>query len=394
MRRVLLLAVATAVVVGVMAPPAAAQIPTRHPTLADILLDRAIQRFVATPGASPGIGVVVHRGANLAYHTAGVANVQTRAPFRLDDHMRLASVSKAISGAVALRLVSEGRLSLDTTIGQRRPDLPAAWHAVTLRQLLNHTSGIPDFSEDPQFLEAVIASLQVAPPPRQLLSFVEDEPLLFPPGSRYQYSNSDNIIVGLMAEAATGRPYEELIQRLVAQPLGLTRTFLPRGPELPEPAIHGYDPSDLEDLTTLVAAGWSWASGGVVSTPRDADRFIRAYASGVGINNRVHAQQFRFIEGGSSEPPGPGVNAAGLAIFRYQTSCGTVYGHTGNTPGYTQFIAATADGTRSTVVSVNAQITPTTNARRFPDLRQIFEHAVCAALAPERGSGIFRWWDR
>ena len=97
-------------------------------------------------------------------------------------------------------------------------------------------------------------------------------------------------------------------------------------------------------------------------------------------SSALYKQQFTF-RSGSSEPTGPGQNSAGLAIFRYQTKYGTVYGHTGNTLGYTQFIAATADGSRSAVVSVNAQITPTANQDRFPDLRQIFLLAVGAALA-------------
>lgn len=84
---------------------------------------------------------------------------------------------------------------------------------------------------------------------------------------------------------------------------------------------------------------------------------------------------------GSSEPPGPGTNSAGLAVFRYQTRCGTVFGHTGNTAGFTQFIAASKDGSRSVSVSVNAQITPKSNAKRFRDLRAIFGLAVCAAMA-------------
>jgi D-alanyl-D-alanine carboxypeptidase len=84
---------------------------------------------------------------------------------------------------------------------------------------------------------------------------------------------------------------------------------------------------------------------------------------------------------GSSEPPGPGTNSAGLALFRYQTKCGTFFGHTGNTPGYTQFVAASNNGTRSASVSVNAQITPTVNKSAFPALRKIFELAVCAAAS-------------
>ena len=131
-----------------------------------------------------------------------------------------------------------------------------------------------------------------------------------------------------------------------------------------------------------MAAGWSWASGGIVSTPADLNTFIRAYVGGKLFDERTQAKQRRVIEGGSSEPPGPGKNSAGLAIFRYETSCGTVWGHTGNILGYTQFAAASADGRRSVTVSINAQHTPATGSLVvFEALRRAEELAVCAALA-------------
>jgi D-alanyl-D-alanine carboxypeptidase len=347
----------------------------------DAALDLALRTLVRLPGGPPGVAVVVHRGQDLRLHTAGVADVQANQAPRLDDHMRIASVSKAFSGAAALSVVAEGGLSLDSTIGNVLPALPSAWSQVTLRQLLDHTSGIPDFSQTSAFLDALRASLDVAPPPIELLSFVADQPLLFPPGSQYRYSNSDNIVVGLMAEAATGQPYEDVLQQRVYGPLGLTRTSLPRGPEMPSPYIHGYNVNPIDDVSEFYAAGWAWASGGVVSTPRDVDRFVRAYVTGATTDAATKAEQFQFVPGGSSEPPGPGQNAAGLGIFRYQTACGTVYGHTGGTAGYTQFIAANADGTRSTTVSINAQITPNSDPTRFPFLRGVYLLAVCAAMA-------------
>ncbi|MBI3801302.1 MAG: beta-lactamase family protein [Deltaproteobacteria bacterium] len=129
------------------------------------------------------------RGERIDVHTAGVADIATHRPIDIDDHMRLASVSKAFSGAAALALVASGRLSLDDTIGSKRPDLPVAWWPVTLRQVLNHTSGLPDFTADPRFLQALENSLLQAPPPRQLLSFVEDKPLAFKAGSQYRQAH-------------------------------------------------------------------------------------------------------------------------------------------------------------------------------------------------------------
>ena len=349
---------------------------------ADTALDRALARFVRQTDGPPGVAVVVQRGGRAALHQAGTADLATGTPIRAFESMRLASVAKAFSGAVALSLVAEGRLSLSDTVGQRLQGLPRAWARVTLRELLQHTSGIPDFSQTKAFQKALLKSLLKAPPPRVLLSFAPKK-LNFPPGSRYKYSNSDNIIVGLMAEAATGKSYEKELQQRVFVPLGLEHTSLPRGAQLPTPFVHGYDiapPHPPADVTSVVAAGWAWASGGIVSTPEDANAFIRAYVRGATTSPAVRQAQFTFRPG-SSEPPGPGQNSAGLAIFRYRTRCGTVYGHTGNTLGYTQYVAASANGRRSVVVSVNSQITPTSHPDRFRELRQIYTLAVCAALA-------------
>jgi D-alanyl-D-alanine carboxypeptidase len=351
---------------------------------ADAALDRALEELVAMEGGPPGVIAVIQRGKHREIHTFGVANVRTGRPMRIDDRMRIASAAKAFSGAVALSLVSEDKLSLQDTIGEHLPELPKAWADITLRQLLNHTSGIPDFSLDQAFQDALRDSLTKAPPPEELLSFVEDEKLLFDPGSEYHYSNSDNIVVALMAEAATGMSYEKLLRELVYKPLGLRNTTLPRGTNLRKPFIHGYDTSQQppEDVSEVVAAGWAWASGGIVSTPADLNDFIRGYVGGKLFDERTQAKQRRVVEGGSSEPPGPGKNSAGLGIFRYETRCGTVWGHTGNTLGYTQFMAASPNGSRSVTVSINSQLAPPVgDPDAFKALRRAEGLAVCAALA-------------
>jgi D-alanyl-D-alanine carboxypeptidase len=359
----------------------------RSAAATDAALDRALRELVAMPGGPPSAIAVVQRGSSLRVHAFGVATLGASWRPRKNDHMRIASVAKAFSGAVALSLVDAGVLSLDDTIGQWLPNQPPAWHAVTLRQLLGHTSGLPDFTESEAFRAAVTMSLAVAPPPPALLAFVAHEPLTFTPGTRYRYSNSDNIAVGLMVEAATGTSYEEALGSQVLWPLGLRRTSLPAGPEVPVPFIHGYDLEDdgtPEDLSQLFASGWAWASGGIISTPSDLNRFIRGYVSGRLFRRKVRAQQRRWVPAGGSEPTGPGMNSAGLALFRYRTRCGTVLGHTGNTFGFTQFAAATRDGSRSTTVSISLQRTQKDRGWRlavFEALRAAEQRAVCAALA-------------
>jgi D-alanyl-D-alanine carboxypeptidase len=236
---------------------------------------------------------------------------------------------------------------------------------VTLRQLLNHTS--PPAGET--------AYLRVSHKPH----------LRFDPGSKYQYSNSDNIAAALMVEAAVGTSYEEQLRERVYRPLGLKQTSLPRGPNLRKPFIHGYDLSEHPpgDGSEEIAAGWFWASGGMVSTPADLNNFVRAYVRGDLFDLQTRSKQRKVFEGGGSEPPGPGKNSAGLGVFRYETSCGTVWGHTGNIPGgYTQFMAASSTGRRSATVSINSQLTPTAgDPDAFKALRRAEGLAVCAALA-------------
>jgi D-alanyl-D-alanine carboxypeptidase len=355
--------------------------------VADANLDRALQALVRMPGGPPGVIAIVQRGGELRVHRAGVGDVDTRRAPEGDDFMRIASVAKAFSGAVALSLVDDGVLGLDDTIGTWLPQLPAEWHAVTLRQLLAHTSGLPDFTATSGLRDAFFASPTVAPPPSQLLSFAYGLPLEFTPGTRYHYSNSDNIAVGLMCAAAAGKSYEDLLAQQVTNPLGLGATTLPAGIGIGTPYIHGYAREGfdvLEDQTLIAAAGWAWASGGVVSTPRDLNTFIRGYVSGALFGSAVQDEQAQFFPGGGSEPRGPGDNSAGLALFRYETTCGTVYGHTGNTFGYTQFAAASRDGDRSVTVSINLQRTqnnPGNEHAVFLALRRAEQLAVCAALA-------------
>lgn len=167
-------------------------------------------------------------------------------------------------------------------------------------------------------------------------------------------------------------------------PLGLNETSLPDGYRLPSPYLHGYDNmgSPPEDLSTALTASSVWASGGIVSSPIDANAFARGYVGGKLFGVGTEDQQLQLVPG-HSEPTGPGANAAGLGIFRYRTRCGTVYGHTGNFPGYTQFLAATRDGVRSVTVTVSEQLNETMARPQltvFRALRRAEETAVCAAL--------------
>lgn len=344
-------------------------------------LDQSLERIVNARGGPPGVSVLIQHGKQQRYLSAGVADVRTgRRPAR-SDHMRIASVSKGFSGVIALGLVDSGLLLLDSSIDARLPGVLPLAGPVTLRQALQHTGGLPDYIRTKTFLAQLTSDPGAYLRPRQLIDFVRDEPLEFRPGSRYRYSDTDNIVVGLMAEALTHRSYDRLLRESIFGPLGMRRTSLPRTVRMPRPYLHGYEVTpgkQPDDVSEVINPAGAWASGGIVSTPADLARFVPTYVTKVLSSTRGLPRRFRP---GSSSPPGPGRNAAGLGIFRYRTRCGTVYGHTGSFPGYRLFVAGSADGSRSLVFTVNAQIVPGQGSQRVSDqIRRAQTQAVCELL--------------
>jgi D-alanyl-D-alanine carboxypeptidase len=347
----------------------------------DASVARGLERLVSAPGGPVGAIATLYRNGRTTVLRAGRADVTRPGAPRLGDHMRIASIAKAFSGAVALHLVAQGRLGLGDTIGERLPGMmPPAWSAVTVRQLLNHTSGLPDYTQSDGFREQVTKDPRGYVSPMRVIGWVRGDGLNFVPGSRYEYSNTDNIVVGLIAERVSRRSYGQLLSRIVFGPARLTQTTFPTlRISLPAPFLHGYqvEPGKPpQDVTTLLSPSGAWASGAIVSTPADLGAFIRADLAGRFFGKAQRRQQMQFVRG-SSSPAGPGTNSAGLAIFRYQTRCGTVYGHTGNFPGYVQWAAATANGRRSVTTSLNIAA-PT--GPLLAQLRALQASAVCALL--------------
>ena len=366
---------ALVVVLGAAGPAAASSI--------DRKLDNALDRIVASHNGPPGLSVLLRAHGRRTLITRGTANVKTGRRPTAHDHYRIASMAKAFNGAVALALVDRGELSLDDSVGGWLPDLLPNAGAVTVGQALQHTGGLPDYIRRNEFIDRFLADPGAYISPQELLGFVRDEPLDFPPGSKYHYSDTDNIAVGLIAERATGLSYDQLLRRYVYRPLGLSETTLPRTVRMPKPYLHGYDvdpPKDPADISELINPAGAWASGGIVSTPAEVGRFFRAYVGARLFSPSTRRLQRGFVSG-SSSPPGPGTNDAGLGVFRYRTGCGTVLGHTGSFPGYRLFAAASRNGKRSVVFSVNAQIVPGEGSPQVSDLiRRAQRLAVCKAL--------------
>lgn len=370
----------------------AATLPTQADASTRSNLNRALDRIMDVPNGPPGVSMQIVKNGKSQYYRRGVANLKTGQRPQLRQRFRVASVAKAFSGAVALNLVARGKLRLRSTIGRMLPGMLPKANRVTLGQALHHTGGLPEYVRSKGFIRQMMTAPGAYVSPRRILSWVRGSKLTHRPGTKYEYSDTDNIVVGLMAEKVTGIRYLRQIRKLGRKIGGLRSTFLPRTVKMPGPYLHGYDivPGEQpDDVSHLINPSGAWASGGIVSTLPDLGKFFRAYVSGRFFGRgaskaRVTKAQRRWVKG-ESQPAGPGTNWAGMALFRYVTKCGTVFGHTGSFPGYRVFAASSANGKRSVVFVANAQILKTTKGN--PDaprvsarIRRAQVAAVCHAL--------------
>jgi CubicO group peptidase (beta-lactamase class C family) len=165
--------------------------------------------------------MLVARGEEVLLHEAhGLANQEWRIPHTLEGKFRLGSVSKQFTAAAVLLLEGEGKWRLEDRVKQYLPDAPAAWEAISLHHLLSHTSGIPDFVREPGHE----ATLPLPSPPEMTYRRFRDKPLAFPPGEKYEYSNSGYVLLALLIERVTGERFHDFLQRRVLDPLGLQDT--------------------------------------------------------------------------------------------------------------------------------------------------------------------------
>lgn len=287
---------------------------------------------------------------------------------RPGDEFKMASNTKTVSATLVLQLVAEQRLSLDDPVERRLPGVVPNGSAITLRMLLNQTSGLFDYLDDPRLHGLLTGQRPHAWTPDELLAVALSHPPLFAPGERWDYSNTNYTLIGLVLEAVTGRPYTELVQRRILEPLGMRDTYFADGTGFRGRHAHGYEP-DAEHLGPLLPPGQpvgdgfagprrhehvdvtgidlgpAWAAGGLLSTAADWHRFLAALMSGRLVPRHLLAEMRDAVpQGGAS------ANGYGLGVMEVRTSCGTVWGHSGGFPGYRSHNYTDVTGARTVTV--------------------------------------------
>ncbi|MET9374114.1 serine hydrolase domain-containing protein [Streptomyces sp. NPDC002992] len=292
--------------------------------------------------------------------TSGVHDLETMRPADPDARFRAGSVTKVFTAAVALRLAAEGRLDLDRTARSYLPDLiPGRYGKVTVRQLLDHTHGIPapDFAGDT--VEEWYANRFEIHDPRELVRSATAKKPEFAPGTKQHYLNIGYTITGLLIERVTGDTYEEQVAARVLRPLGLRDTYVPgTDPRIRGPHNHGYQTMTLDDGTTGLrdVSVWGttdgWAAGDIISTTADLERFTRALFQGRVVRGPLLEEMFTLPKVADFRSGDPAAYSVGLSMKKLGGR--EVWGKTGGRWGYNAAIASTRDGARTLVYSVNA----------------------------------------
>ena len=343
--------------------------PWQRPGPAPPAVERALAAVL--DAGAPGLVAQVQDGARSWTEAKGLASLDRRAPMRPADRFRIASLTKTYVAAVTLQLAAERRLGLDDPVARYLPGLLRDGSRITVRQLLNHTSGLADTVSLPAVQHAWDTG---AIPPRAQVRLADAEPRRFAPGAGWAYIDTGYQVLGLLIERLTGHDLGQVLAARLFRPLHLTATSFEPQPGIPAGIAHGYRPGfggGVVDVTEGVGGG-AWAAGAIVSTAADVARFYAALLSGRVLTATLLAQMRTTV---TPAQPGYG-NGYGLGLIRFDLPCGPAWGHQGNLLSYTATAFAAPDGHRVAVVLVNGFTGPSLD-NVFTAMQSAAEAAYC-----------------
>ncbi|MFI8261973.1 serine hydrolase domain-containing protein [Streptomyces sp. NPDC085665] len=343
-----------AVAIGVMTLGALAPPPVSAVSARPDAVQQALNALVRDDGMPAALASVQDRDGRTRTYTAGVGDLTTGSKVPRDGQVRIGSNTKAFTAVVVLQLIGEGKIGLDATVDTYLPGLVRGegidGRHITVRQLLQHTSGLPDYGvhiDDDEMRNRYVE-------PCELLDIALRYKADAEPGKTWGYSNTNYLLAGLIVQKVTGRPLAEEMDRRIIKPIGLRHTYFPAPGEMTirEPHPQGYhrNPADgpLRDFTEMDPS-WGWAAGQLISTNSDLNRFFTELLAGRLLPAAQLAQMRTTVPAGTS-----GLRY-GLGLTSRPLSCGGVYwGHGGDIAGYETRGGVTEDGRRAANVTVTS----------------------------------------
>jgi len=314
-------AIMATVTAGVLAGCNASSPADQRADALDKAIPAAMQR-ASVPGAIVGIW---QDGRAPYVRAFGVRDTATRQPMATDLYMRIGSNSKTFTVTALLMLADQGKLGLDDPIDRYVKGVPGG-NRITLRQLAQMRAGLYNYADDTNKVMAQQPSRQWTP--RELVEVAFRHPPLFPPGSDFDYSNTNTVLLGLVVEKVSGQSLGSFIEQNILKPEGMTRTLFPAGAEYPSPHSQGYfkmPDGKIVDATDWNPS-WGWASGNMISTLDDMRVWTRDLAIGKLLSPAMKQQRDQFL-------PAPQEGEGALYGLALENQHGWI-GHNGNIMSY------------------------------------------------------------
>ncbi|WRP04549.1 serine hydrolase domain-containing protein [Rossellomorea aquimaris] len=309
----------------------------------------------------PGISVCFTDSYGEDYPiAAGVRHIASDSGLDPYDHLRVGSITKIFISTLILKMKDEGIVSLEQTVDSFLPGIMKDGTLITVRQLLQHRSGLKDYIwmdvGGTKCIQHAVSSLHDEFPPQNLIRLIATHDLQFEPGTEYGYSNTGYILLGMIAEKLTGKSIEYLLETWIIQPLQLERTYFPSTNDLREPFATGYSRAtpDLTDLSdeiseiTHLNVSIIWTAGAVISNPLDIQTFMKSLFNGQLLSKESLTEMMCFLE--ADDPK----QSYGLGLHQYTFEDGRqAIGHQGGIHGYESVTLYYPDCEMSLTVIVN-----------------------------------------
>ncbi|MBO1415472.1 serine hydrolase, partial [Streptomyces sp. FH025] len=308
-------------------------------------LDDAIKQ-VMNRASLPGVIVGYTTPAGGYQRAFGAADKVAGTPMTPDLYTRIGSVTKTLTTSAVLRLADQGRLGLDDPVSKYVPNVPGG-DGITLRQLGDMRSGLYNYTDDPDFQQALFSDPNRSFTPDQLLAYAFRHASNFAPDSKFEYSNTNAILLGQVVEKVGGQPLGDFLRTQVFAPAGLNRTVFPTDATIPDPHAHGYTnqtPNGSTQDATTWNPSWGWAAGAAISGLADLQSWSKVLATGMPLfNQATQTERLKFKDTGSPDV------AYGFGLFNTH---GWI-GHNGSLPGYETVAVYLPAAQASLVVLVN-----------------------------------------
>jgi D-alanyl-D-alanine carboxypeptidase len=314
------------------------------------------------PGAT--LGVVLADGESFAL-AVGYSDRDARTPMKPTDRMLAGSVGKTFAAATALQLVKEGKIGLDDKVEKYLGHEP--WFSrlpnakdITVRQLMNHTSGLVRYEFKPEFTKELTANPEKVRKPAELVAYLLDEKPPFEAGKGWDYSDTNYIVLGMIIEKVTGRKFYDEATRRLLKPLKLKDTIPQDGVKL-KGVVQGYaGPNNpfggkdamIQEGRFTINPQFEWTGGGFASTAQDLARWAKMMYEGRAYSPDLLPQ----VLNGVSAPMLGRETTYGLGVIIRKTSAGTSYGHSGFFPGYMTDMMYFPDSKIAIAVQVNTSV--------------------------------------